>query len=258
MKCPIIDAHIHLDKYSKQDQDSLLQELDDDQVEALVAVSCDLESAKTNLALSHVDRRIKPAIGYHPEQSLPSAATMNSLHSLLWHYQDEIVAIGEAGLPYYSRKKDSSIPLEPYIELLEQFIQLAGKLNKPIALHAVYDDAPIVCDLLEKHSVTNAHFHWFKGDAKTIDRMLQNGYYISITPDVLYEKEIQKLVEAYPLANMMVETDGPWSFKGPFQGKQTRPNMIHESIPKIAAIKKTDSKTVYQQVLNNTKRFYHI
>ena len=78
----------------------------------------------------------------------------------------------------------------------------------PIVLHAVYEDADIVCDLLEKYKVSRAHFHWFKGSDETMKRMMRNGYYISITPDVLHKEKIRKIVSYYPLEYMMVETDG--------------------------------------------------
>lgn len=258
MRRPIIDAHIHLDKYAEQDRNKLLQDLDDDQISALIAVSYDLESARTNLALSQVNERVKPAFGFHPEQPLPSHPTMDALWTFINRYQQSMIAIGEVGLPYYLRKEDSSIAREPYAELLEQFVQFAAKGNQPIVLHAVYEDAPLVCDLLEKHSITNAHFHWFKGDTKTITRMKQNGYYISITPDVWYKEEIQELVKAYPVDKIMAETDGPWPFKGPFRKKQTHPNMIHWSVQKIAEIKKMDRTEVYRQVYANTRRFYNL
>ena len=83
---------------------------------------------------------------------------------------------------------------------------------------------------LKSIPLKKAHFHWFKGDQKTITRMIENGYFISVTPDVCYEKEIRDLVSIYPLEKMMVETDGPWPFEGPFQGQITHPSMIHQSI----------------------------
>lgn len=122
----------------------------------------------------------------------------------------------------------------------------------------MYDDAPLVCHLLEKHSVKKAHFHWFKGDSKTITRMIHNGYFISVTPDILYEQEIQQLVELYPLEAIMVETDGPWPFEGPFQDKRTHPSMIHQSIQAIADIKKRSVNHIYQQIYKNTMEFYQL
>ena len=112
-----------------------------------------------------------------------------------------MIAVGEVGLPYYLRKESyhPAFPIQGYLERLETFIKLAKEWDKPIVLHAVYDDAPLVCDLLEEYSITNAHFHWFKGDHKTISRMIENGYFVSVTPDVLYENEICDLVSSYPL-----------------------------------------------------------
>ena len=34
-------------------------------------------------------------------------------------------AVGEVGLPYYLHKKDPTIQLDPFCELLDEFIQLA-------------------------------------------------------------------------------------------------------------------------------------
>lgn len=159
-------------------------------------------------------------------------------------------------MPYYLRQEQSTINRQPYIDLLEIYIREAARLNKPAALHAVHDDAPIVCDLLEKYEMKKAHFHWFKGDFKTMQRMIENKYMISITPDVLYEREIQQLVEIYPLDFLMVETDGPWAFKGPFKNKQTHPKIIHQVVKEIVKIKQKNLNTVYDQLFDNTASFY--
>ena len=135
-------------------------------------------------------------------------------------------------------------------------IALSVELDKPIVLHAVYEDAEIVCDLLEQYGVKNAHFHWFKGDERIVRRMMNNGYFISITPDVLYEEEIQQLVLQYPLEQIMIETDGPWPFEGPFSGQMTHPRMMRESIKKIAEIKQISINEVEDTLYENTKKFY--
>ncbi|WP_042225205.1 TatD family hydrolase [Oceanobacillus manasiensis] len=254
----VIDAHIHLDMYTQEQQTRILQGLDDANVEALVCVSNHLRSAGKLLELSKKDGRVKPAIGYHPEQVLPTEEEQSALCELLDQESSHFVAIGEVGLPYYMRKENPDISLNAYIELLEKFIRKAAQLDKPIVLHAVYEDAPIVCDLLEKHNVKKAHFHWFKGDKQTVERMIRNGYYISITPDCLYETEIQQLIQNYPLEQMMIETDGPWPFEGEFHGQLTCPNMLHRIAEKIAFLKKFDLGKVYRQLYNNTKEFYNL
>lgn len=255
----IIDAHIHLDHYEKNDLEQLVHSLPSNGIDAVITVSFDLASCKKNLALTKQYNAVKSAFGYHPEQELPSNEELEQLFHWMNEHKDEMIAIGEVGLPYYLRAESKGLfALEPYVELLERFIKLAKKWDKPIVLHAVYDDAPFVCDLLEKHDVTKAHFHWFKGDMATIERMIQNGYYISLTPDLLYEQEIQSIASHYPLQQLMVETDGPWPFEGPFKGQMTHPKMIHQTVNALAEIKKYPINKTYQQLHENTKCFYRI
>ncbi|MFC7784903.1 TatD family hydrolase [Rossellomorea sp. GCM10028870] len=257
-KPSLIDAHIHLDLYDGYERDKILQELELYAVEALITVSSNLQSSRTNIDLSRRDARVKPAAGFHPEQELPSEGEVEELLSFIELHQQEIVAIGEVGLPYYKMKEDPDVEVERYIDLLERFMIESKRMNKPIILHAVYEHAPIVCALLEKHSIGKAHFHWFKGDDETVDRMIENGYSISITPDVLYEIEIQKLVRKYPVEGIMVETDGPWRFEGEFQGRMTHPGMMHRTIEKIAEIKGIPEADVYKQLFKNTNDLYGI
>ncbi|MFD9625065.1 TatD family hydrolase [Peribacillus muralis] len=254
----IIDSHIHFDQYDESKQSQILADMEKDQVEALLAVSMDLESSMKNNELSRKDSRIKPAFGFHPEQRLPSEREMNGLLNWMLAHQHNMIAVGEIGLPFYLRQEDSAIDLAEYIKILERFLAFAKKIEKPVILHAVHDDAPIVCDLLEKHDIKKAHFHWFKGDSQTIASMIQNRYRISITPDVCYEREIKELVAVYPLELMMVETDGPWQFEGVFKGKSTHPGMIRESIRQIAIIKDLPIDHVYETLYQNTKDFYDI
>ena len=190
----------------------------------LRTVSTDLVSCKRNLLLSKQDERIKPAFGFHPEQTIPKEEELAELIKWIKENSKSMIAVGEVGLPYYlhAEKKDKGgIHYQPYIELLRKMISLSVELDKPIVLHAVYEDAEIVCNLLERYAVKNAHFHWFKGDERIVRRMMTNGYFISITPDVLYEKRYNQLVLQYPLEQLMIETDGPWRFDGTFLGQMT-------------------------------------
>ncbi|WP_064091784.1 TatD family hydrolase [Rossellomorea aquimaris] len=254
----LIDSHTHLDLYELNDQEKILKEMKISSVEALISVSFHLQSVKRNLDLARRDSRVKVAAGFHPEQRLPSDGELSNLQKFIQEHESEICAIGEVGLPFYLMRENSAITLSPYQELLEVFILQAKHLGKPINLHAVYEHAPIVCDLLEKHSVKNAHFHWFKGDVNTIKRVKDNGYFVSITPDVLYEEEIQQLVRLFPLEQLMVETDGPWQFEGIFKGRMTHPTWMHETIKKIAELKKQPASLVYKVIFEQTCAFYNL
>ncbi|QED46908.1 TatD family hydrolase [Cytobacillus dafuensis] len=251
----IIDAHIHLDKYEKQDLSNIIE--GDPSIEALIAVSFDLKSCQATQEIASCYQQVYPAYGYHPEQQLPHEKELVELINWMDRHQDEMIAVGEVGLPYYLRQ-EQDLERAPYLELLEEMTVKSKIWQKPLVLHAVYEDAKMVCDLLEKHSISKAHFHWFKGDEHTIDRMIQNGYFISITPDVLYENEIKELVKKYPLEQIMVETDGPWPFEGPFTGSQTHPYMMHKSLVEIARLKRVPITDIYPLVRKNTIDFYNL
>lgn len=255
----MIDAHIHLDQYEEHDRKEILANMSRHGVEALVTVSHDLPSCLKNRSLSLEDFRIHAAFGFHPEQEIPSNEEVDQLFSWMEDHVNDMVAVGEVGLPYY-KKIESLVPFnyEPYIVLLERFVAFAASTKKPIVLHAVYEDAHIACDLLERHHVTKAHFHWFKGDKVVLKRMIENGYFISIAPDCVYEDEIQQLICEVPIEQMMVETDGPWPFEGPFTDQRTEPSMMVQSIKKIAELQDRTVEETATILYENTKNFYGI
>jgi TatD DNase family protein len=258
----LIDAHVHPDLYNLADRELLLGQLGT-AVEAIIAVSMHEESCATNLQLARrFPGRYLPAFGYHPEQAVPDQETVERLFVWIYKHRHDAIAIGEVGLPYYNRTESFArgerFDLTPYIALLEQFIHIAKDLEKPIILHAVYEDADIACDLLERYGVTAAHFHWFKGSEQTIQRMARNGYYVSITPDVLYEEEIRELARSYPMEQLMAETDGPWLFAKPFNGRITLPDMVRDVVVEIAKLKGMTVMEASEQIYENTRRFYRI
>ncbi|PLT35103.1 TatD family hydrolase [Bacillus sp. V5-8f] len=254
----IIDAHIHLDQFDLKTVEEYFNA--DNTLEFVIAVSTDLKSCMKNHRLLLSDSRVQPAFGFHPEQDIPSDQELENLLKWMDSHQDSMVAVGEVGLPYYRTETlgKSHSTKEQYKEILETFILHARRWNKPIVLHAIYEDAPSVCSLLEKHSIAKAHFHWFKGDTKTIERIASNGHNISVTPDILYKQRTRDLVSVFPIGQMMVETDGPWPFEGPFHGKQTHSMMIHESIKTIATIKQIPIKETYRRLYQNTSSFFSI
>lgn len=258
-----IDSHLHLDMYKEEERSGMIHELAQAGITHLIAVSMHLESCRMNQTLKQqFPSTVLPAYGFHPEQLIPSEEELVRLFTWIREHQHEMIAIGEVGLPYYKRteaeQQGRAFAIEPYVELLERFIQLAVEVDKPIILHAVYEDAAIACDLLEKYSVRKAHFHWFKGSKEIVGRMIRNGYYVSFTPDIVYEQEIQQLAQIYPLELSMVETDGPWPFEGPFQGQMTHPRMIREAVKELAGIKKMDPEEAVKMIYEQTKRFYEI
>lgn len=258
-----VDAHIHFDQYTAEEQQAIMAALEKQSVTHLIAVSMNMASCvQTEALAAQYPRQIVPAYGYHPEQPVASQDELELLLGWMDERESSIRAVGEVGLPYYLReealKEGRSFDLAPYEEQLLPFIQRAARWDVPIVLHAVYDDAPRVCELLERWNVRKAHFHWFKGDAKTIERMAQNGYYVSFTPDIEYEAEIQSLASSYPIQQVMSETDGPWPFEGSFCGRRTEPGMVTTVVQNWAKLVGLTEEEAQKQMWDNACRLYKL
>ncbi|MBN2983514.1 MULTISPECIES: TatD family hydrolase [Cohnella] len=258
-----VDAHIHLDSYPPDRREQLLNRAFASGVEGLVAVSMGFRSfAVVREWAARFPGRILPAYGHHPEQPPLAEEELARMRDWIGQLGDGAFAIGEVGLPYYLRTEAEtsgrSFDEAPYIVQLEAFVRLAAELDRPIALHAVYEDADKALELLERHRVRRAHFHWFKGGPETINRIVARRYMISIAPDVLYEPEIRELAARVPLAQLMTETDGPWPFEGPFAGKETVPEMVLDVVREIASLRGSDEAETAAVLRANARRFYGI
>lgn len=257
------DTHIHLEQYGAR-ADSLLRESREAGVEALVAVSMNLESCRRTAALAaaHPDL-VRPAYGFHPEQPLPDAAALDALFQWIGREREKggAFAVGEVGLPYYTKREALQAGLafdeQPYVALLERFMACAARWDAPVVLHAVYEDAHKALDMLERHRVRRAHFHWFKGDAEAVRRIVRGGYYVSFTPDCLYDEETKPLIGQFPLELMLTETDGPWPFEGPFSGRDTHPSMVRCVVGQIAETHGLTAAEAAEALARNAATLYN-
>lgn len=255
------DAHLHLEQYGERAA-ALVVEARASGVGSIVAVSMDLASCERTKALAErFPGAVLPAYGFHPEQPLPDEAELDRLFAWMEAHRAEMRAVGEVGLPYYTRHEAQAAgrPFDeaPYLRLLERFVVWAARHRLPLALHAVYEDAGKACELLEKHGVAGrAHFHWFKGDAGTVERLVRNGSYVSFTPDCLYDPETSALLGVFPLERILSETDGPWPFEGPFAGRETHPAMVRDVVRRLADARGLPADDVADALRRNAERLY--
>ncbi|MCG7419537.1 TatD family hydrolase [Macrococcus epidermidis] len=245
------DAHIHLDKYSESKQQHILQ---NEAINGLIAVAMDYHGSQKLLDLGH-HPKVNIALGFHPEQTL-NHTEIDKILSLIDNYHNQLTAIGEVGLPQYLKREQPKLNVQLYIEVLEQFMIKAKHYRLPIVLHAVYDDALVTLDLLQKHAIEKAHFHWFKASDAVIDRLLATDYMVSVTPDVLWNPKTRKVVTYFPLERLMIETDGPWPHDG-FEAHHIHAQ-LSAIIEEIGHIKSIDTETVNLTIEENTIRFYNL
>lgn len=246
----MFDAHIHLNQY--KDIDRQIEQWQQAGIEGVTAVSTDLQSSYETLSLKQrYPNFIFAAIGFHPEQPLPSSRDITEWESLLHRERRLISAIGEVGLPYYTLDEQKHDSLEHYIAFLDEMMCISKRESLPIVLHAVHSHAPIAYNLLTHHRIVKAHFHWLKAAPSVVKQITDSGYYISATPEACYRERDQDLIRQVPLKQLLAETDGPWPFSGPFQNKATSPIFIRDVMKKIAEVKGEDITAVQKQCKQN-------
>jgi len=253
----MIDAHIHLDQY--QTIERHVDEWIKAGITQIVAVSTNLASSYQTLELKlRYPTFVTAAIGFHPEQVLPSSKDFEEWQTLLRKERESISAIGEVGLPYYTLQQHKHTDLVPYIDLLEEMIKISVSQDLPIVLHAVHEHADIVFELLVKHHVKKAHFHWLKATPDTLTKIINHHYYVSVTPEVVYRKRDQALLKQIPNELLLLETDGPWAFSNIFAGRTTSPLFLKEMISSIASLKNMASEVIQEVTTSNACELYGI
>src|SRR5690625_3253542 len=131
----VIDSHIHLDGYNEIERKKIIDSLENNNIQGLIAVSNDLKSLKKLMKIASHNQFVKPCAGYHPEQELPNLLQTEVLFDYIKTNHESIYGIGEVGLPYYLQENDKFFNKDPYIYLLEKFINFVIYLDNMFNIH---------------------------------------------------------------------------------------------------------------------------
>ncbi|MCC3358579.1 TatD family hydrolase [Bacillus sp. REN16] len=252
----MIDAHIHLEQYEDTILPVQIEKWQEAGVKGVIAVSNDLPSSYRTLELHEkFPGFVHPAIGFHPEQPLPIEQEYLEWERLVQAERKKIVAIGEIGLPHYNLEK-LPFSLEHYYDFLIRCLEVAVQQQLPVTLHAVHDKAEMVFDLLLKKQVAAAHYHWLKAPDEVIIKIVEAGYFISVTPEVCYRTRDQKLAKQVPLSQLLIETDGPWPYEEEFKNQPTTPLFLRCILSHLSTLYGLNSQELNEQIVLNTTFCY--
>jgi len=252
----LIDAHIHLsDSEYSGHIDELIADARASDVKALITNSMDLKTCQNDIKLAeeHPDL-VYPALGIHPWNV--NVLLENELQETIDYIKkqrDTVKAIGEIGLDY---KYETIWEKQTFV--FDKMLRLAESLELPVIIHSRGTTDKIV-ELLPSYRLKKVLLHWFSHPMSALSKAMDNGYFITEGPPVIYSNGIREVVENTPLTNLLTETDGPVTYwKPPYNGQLTKPSYIRNVVGAIAEIKKMQVEEVTEQIIKNFEGFFNI
>ena len=252
----LIDTHSHINDEKLADSlEEILKNLSTGRVGGVICPSYSLDSSKTSLIVAQNDR-VWAALGVHPENCTQyDATTKRWLDKALSN--PKVVAVGEIGIDYHYGKEN----VAKQKQVLLSQVELAHKHDLPVIFHM--RDAWEDCLLfLKNHKdiIKRGVVHCFDGDANVAQKIVDLGYYISVTGLITYPKnaKVREAVKIIPHERLMVETDAPYLAPQKYRGKINRPEYVAEVADMVASIWGIGSEEVDRITTQNAKRFFEL
>src|SRR5690554_4946412 len=240
-------AHLDFDDY-KKDRDPVIQNAFKVGVKNIINIGIDEKSSKNSINLAEKYPEIYASIGYHP--STVESFDEKVVYQLVKH--KKVVAIGEIGLDYYRNYNPKDMQKKAY----QRQVEIACEIDKPIIIHdrEAHEDC---FDVLKQNKAQKVVFHCFSGDVPFAERVLNEGWFISITGVITYKNtDLADVVRIIPKEKLFVETDCPYLTPVPHRGKRNTPEYLPYIVQKISDIMRVPPKIVAEQTYQNAKKFF--
>lgn len=253
----IIDTHSHYDDQQfDEDRNQILENLSESNIEWIVNVSADMDSAKATCELVKNYASVYGAIGVHPNET--GEMTEQDIDWLREKSKEpKILAIGEIGLDYYWDEPDREIQKRWFRRQLE----LAKEVNLPVIIHS-RDAAADTLSIMKEANCGDIGgvIHCFSYGVEMAREYLNLGYYLGIGGVLTFKnaRKLKEVVEYAPMDRLVLETDCPYLAPVPHRGARNDSSYLVYVAKEMAAIK----NLTYQEVIDitnaNAKALYRM
>ena len=231
----LIDTHCHMDMV--EGLDAALAAAKECGIAGIIAIGEDFKSNQKILEITKETHpvRIYPALGLHPGGV--SAESIKQTIPQIEQNVDKIVAIGETGLDFWinpARKDPEQQKLQ--IESFKAQIQLGKKYDLALSIHSrgAWKEAFDIC---KQENAKKCIFHWYTGPADVLSKIIEAGYYISVTPALEYSPPLIEAAKNCPLDRILLETDAPVTYKPKDGNYKSQPKDVIRTLKALATIK---------------------
>jgi TatD DNase family protein len=235
----MIDFHCHVDLYPNPK--ALIDECERSGVYVL-SVTTVPSAWRGTLALSQGSKRIRTALGLHPELAHERESELALFDALL----PEAKYVGEIGLDR-TPGTEARWPAQAraFGHILTSCQRAGGRIMSIHSRRAT--DA--VLDELEAHPKAGIPvLHWFSGTQAELKRAVTLGCWFSVGPAMLRGKRGRDLVARMPRDRVLTESDGPFA---QLEDRAAMPSDIHVALQYLGGLWSVSSADVHQTVMEN-------
>ena len=247
-----IDCHVHLDPFTDSEVGEILSRARRVGVRVVISAGTTIESSRRSLELSARFPGLFSGVGIHPMdiREAFSEATYSTLRDLALS-TEKVVVMSEVGLDFMEGAPDRAIQ---YPAFREQ-IRLARELALPVVFHSRESHDEVFRVLREERAFdVGGVMHYFQGDFRTAQKVMDLGFYISLARPLLRLPYLQETAVKVPLESIVLETDAA---PQPFKSKRenwTEPRHVASVAQTLAELKGLDVEEVERVTTSNMRK----
>ena len=254
-----VDSHAHLDLEDfDEDRDELINRATASGFSEIINVFLGPDAYETKRTLFDKHPQISFLLGVHPNNA--PDLTDDALSRMRNHFKADsrLKGVGEIGLDYYWERVPHDIQKAAFIRQLD----LARELSLPVIIHS-RDANDDTITILEEHGFADSPVLWhcFGAGTDFAQRIVDNGWHISIPGPVTFRKkseDLQAAVACIPFDRLMIETDCPYLAPEPWRGKRNHPALAAFTAQRIAQIKGRSLEDIWRITGDNARKFFHL
>lgn len=246
----IVDSHCHISYPEFSEEiDKVIARAYAAGVGVMLNISTKFDEFEQILAVAKHNERIYCTVGVHPhEASEEPDVTKEMIVEKAKH--PKVVGVGETGLDYYYEHSDRKVQRQLFIE----HIKACNETGLPLIVHTRSAENDTLSVLKETATPdTKVIIHCFSGTKSFAKKLLDAGYYISMSGIVTFKNavELKEVAAMIPDDRLLVETDSPYLAPVPNRGKRNEPSFIVHTVRVISELRKQSFETVAQATTNN-------
>lgn len=235
----MIDFHCHVDLFP--DPKALVEECERSGLYVLSVTTVPSAWRKT-LALSQGSKRIRTALGLHPEIAHERQSELALFDELL----PETKYIGEIGLDR-TPGTEAHWPAQTRVfrHILASCQRSGGRI---MSIHSRRAADAVLDELESFRNAGTPVLHWFTGSQAQLKRALMLGCWFSVGPAMLRGQRGRDLVARMPRDRVLTESDGPFA---QVDARAAMPSDVSAALRQLAKVWLVSSTDAHRTVMEN-------